>query len=59
LTTTAGKEVSNVLKPDGQKPQEIRAEKRRAEWEAERLAEVRQQLEDGLITEEEAKERGA
>ncbi len=39
-------------------PHEIRAEKRRAEWEAQRLAEVRQQLEDGLITEEEAKERG-
>jgi len=34
------------------------ARKRRQEWEAERLAELRQQLEDGLITMEEAKERG-
>jgi uncharacterized protein YjiS (DUF1127 family) len=35
-----------------------RAAKRRAVWELERLAEVRRQLEDGLLTAEEAKERG-
>ena len=35
-----------------------RARKRHQEWEAERLAELKQQLEDGLITEEEARERG-
>jgi hypothetical protein len=35
-----------------------RAEKRRAEWEAQRLAELKEQVEAGLITEEEAKERG-
>jgi hypothetical protein len=35
-----------------------RAEKRRAVWEIERLAEVQQQLEAGLLTEDEAKERG-
>jgi hypothetical protein len=35
-----------------------RAARRRAEWEKERLAEVRRQLEDGLLTEAEAKERG-
>jgi hypothetical protein len=40
-------------------PNEIRAEKRRAEWEAQRIAEIRQQVADGLLTEEEAKERGA
>jgi hypothetical protein len=40
-------------------PQEIRAEKRRIEWEAQRIAEIRQQVADGLLTEEEAKERGA
>jgi hypothetical protein len=37
---------------------EIRARKRRAEWEKERLAEVRRQLDTGLLTEAEAKERG-
>jgi hypothetical protein len=40
-------------------PQQIRAEKRRAEWEAERIAKVRQMVADGLLTEQEAKERGA
>ena len=35
-----------------------RAAKRRAEWEKERLEEVRQQVEDGLLTEEEGKEGG-
>ena len=40
-------------------PQEVRAEQRRAEWEAQRIAEIRQQIADGLLTEEEAKERGA
>jgi hypothetical protein len=40
-------------------PQEIRAEKRRAEWEAKRIAEIQQQVADGLLTEEEAKERGS
>jgi hypothetical protein len=38
---------------------EIRAEKRRVEWEAERIARVRQMVIDGLLTEEEAKDRGA
>jgi hypothetical protein len=33
-------------------PHEIRAEKRRAEWEAERIARVRQMVADGLLTEE-------
>jgi hypothetical protein len=37
---------------------EIRAKKRRAMWEMERLAEVRRQLEDGLLTKKEARERG-
>jgi hypothetical protein len=40
-------------------PQQIRAEQRRAEWETKRIAEIRQQVADGLLTEEEAKERGA
>jgi hypothetical protein len=40
-------------------PQQIRAEKRRAEWEAERIAKVRQMVADGLLTEQEARERGA
>jgi hypothetical protein len=35
-----------------------RAAKRRAEWERERLAEVRRQFEAGLLTQAEAKERG-
>jgi hypothetical protein len=39
-------------------PVEARADQRRKEWEAERIARVRQQLEDGLITEEEATARG-
>jgi hypothetical protein len=40
-------------------PHEIRAEKRRTQWEAERIAEIRQQVAAGLLTEEEARERGA
>jgi hypothetical protein len=40
-------------------PHEIRAEQRRAVWEAERIAKVRQMVADGLLTEKEAKERGA
>jgi hypothetical protein len=40
-------------------PHELRAEKRRAEWEAERIAKIRQMVADGLLTEEEAKDRGA
>lgn len=39
-------------------PVEVRARKRRAQWEAERLAELAYRLADGLITPAEAKERG-
>jgi hypothetical protein len=39
-------------------PHEIRAERRHAEWEAERIAKVRQMVADGLLTNEEAAERG-
>jgi hypothetical protein len=46
----SGREVKN--------PVEARADRRRKEWEAERIGRVRQQLEDGLITQEEAAERG-
>jgi hypothetical protein len=35
-----------------------RAAKRRVEWERDRLAQVRRQLEAGLLTEAEAEERG-
>jgi hypothetical protein len=45
---------SSTAKP----PHAIRAARRRAEWERERLAEVRRQVEAGLLTEAEAKERG-
>jgi hypothetical protein len=40
-------------------PVQAGAEKRRAEWEAQRIAEVRRQVAEGLLTKEEAKERGA
>jgi hypothetical protein len=40
-------------------PQEICAEKRRAEWEAERIAKNRRMVAEGLMTPEEAEERGA
>jgi hypothetical protein len=40
-------------------PQQIRAEKRRTEWEAERIAKIRQLVAVGLMTREEAEERGA
>jgi hypothetical protein len=40
-------------------PQQIRAEKRRAEREAERMARVRQMVAEGLLTEEDAREREA
>jgi hypothetical protein len=39
-------------------PVAARAARRRAVWEIERLAEVQQQFEAGLLTEDEAKERG-
>jgi hypothetical protein len=35
-----------------------RAEKRRQEWEAQRLAKVRELVEAGILTEEEGRERG-
>ncbi len=35
-----------------------RAEKRRKEWEAQRLAEVRKLVDAGVLTEEEGRERG-
>ena len=37
---------------------EIRAAKRRAVWELERLAQLRQQVDAGRLTKQEAKERG-
>lgn len=40
-------------------PVEERAEKRRAVWELERIAEIRRKVAAGEMTEAEAKERGA
>lgn len=37
----------------------IRAEKRRAEWETERIAKIRRRVAEGLMTPEEPEERGA
>jgi hypothetical protein len=56
----AGTEVRMTLNSlEMKSPQEIRAEKRRAEWEAERIAQIRRMVAEGLMTPEEAKERGA
>jgi hypothetical protein len=44
---------------DVKSPQQIKAEERRRQWENERIAKIRQMVADGLLTAEEAKERGA
>jgi hypothetical protein len=50
--------IERARSPEMKNPVAERALKRRQEWEAERLSELRQKVEGGLITEAEAAEKG-
>jgi hypothetical protein len=50
--------VERARETEMKNPVAERALKRRIEWEAERLAGLKQKVEHGLITEEEASEKG-